>query len=152
MSNEEFADLLAKARKGDPEALGALHSSLEEKMRKAARRRLGRILRTHVGSMDIVQSAQKSLLICLRGGKYDISCPEQLAALAMRILHRKVAQKWRKIRKELKLRDQLARDRGSRAVASDGAAQSVDNADLVHRLMQYMNKTERALLQKSSKR
>src|SRR5262249_37664192 len=93
------------------------------------------------------QSAQKSLLICLRGGKYDISCPEQLAALAMRILHRKVAQKWRKIRKELKLRDQLARDRGSRAVASDGAAQTVDNADLVHRLMQYMNKTERDLVQ-----
>src|SRR5262249_16119386 len=30
MSNEEFADLLAKARQGDPGALGALHTYLEE--------------------------------------------------------------------------------------------------------------------------
>jgi DNA-directed RNA polymerase specialized sigma24 family protein len=122
MSNEEFADLLAKARQGDPGALGALHTSLEEQMRKAARRRLGRVLRAYVDSMDIVQSAQKSLLICLRGGRYDIPGPEQLTALAMRILHRKVAQKWRKARQDLKLRDRLAQDLDSRAVASDGAA------------------------------
>jgi RNA polymerase sigma-70 factor (ECF subfamily) len=147
MSNQEFGGLLAQARQGDPAALGALHSSLEEKMRKAARRRLGRVLRAYVGSMDIVQSAQKSLLICLRRGKYDISSPEQLMALAMRILHRKVAQKWRKVRQDLRLRDKLVRDRDSRAVASDGAPQSVENRELVDRLMQYMNKTERDLVQ-----
>ena len=146
MSNEEFAELLAKARKGDPEALGALHLSLEEKMRKRARRRIGRVLRAHVGSMDIVQSAQKSLLVCLREGKYDIPDEEKLTALAMRILQRKVARKWRKMRQDLQLRDEIAGGEKACTETPGGEAQAVENEDVIHLLKKYMNPTERKLV------
>jgi DNA-directed RNA polymerase specialized sigma24 family protein len=147
MSNEEFADLLARARQGDREALAALHTALEEKLRKAARRRLGRVLRRYLDSMDIVQSAQKSLLICLRKGKYDIPNEEKLTALAMRILQRKVARKWRKVRQDLKLLGELAQEPNSRTGASDGAGKAVENGELIDYLLKYMSKTEKELVQ-----
>jgi RNA polymerase sigma factor (sigma-70 family) len=147
MSNEEFADLLARARQGDREALTALHTALEEKLRKVARRRLGCVLRRYVGSMDIVQSAQKSLLVCLRKGKYDIPDEDKLTALAMRILQRKIARKWRKARQDLKLRDGLAQQHHARTESPDSAGQAAENAELVQQLMKYMNKTEKELVE-----
>jgi DNA-directed RNA polymerase specialized sigma24 family protein len=146
MSNEEFACLLAQARQGDRGALTALQGALEEKLRKDARRRLGRVLRRYVGSTDIVQSAQKSLLIYLRKGKYDIPDEQKLTALAMRILQRKVARKWRQVRRELKALDGLAQEQKARPDPPGGAPQAVENADLVERLMRYMNKTEQELV------
>ncbi len=147
MLNEEFADLLARARQGEPEALAALHKALEEKLQKAAHRRLGRVLRRYVDSLDIVQSAEKSLLICLRKGKYDIRDEEKLTALAMRILERKVARTWRKVRQDLKLRDGLAHEQNSRTESADGAAQAVEDVEQVHKLMRYMSKTEKELVE-----
>jgi DNA-directed RNA polymerase specialized sigma24 family protein len=146
MSEQEFADLFARARQGDQGALAALQAALEEKLRKAAHRRLGRVLRRYVGSMDIVQSAQRTLLRGLRAGKYDVPGPEKLTALALRILQRKVAQKWRKVRKDLRLSDRLAQGANSRSAAPDGAARAVENAELVHHLMKYMNETEKELV------
>src|SRR5262245_53077286 len=148
MSNQDFADLLGRARQGDQLALTTLHRALEEKLRKTAHRHLGLVLRRHVDSMDIVQSAQKSLLVCLRAGKYDIPDEEKLTALAMRILQRKVARRWRKVRQELKLRDAVARDQSPLTRPSDGSAEAVDAAQLVRHLMKkYMNKTEKELVE-----
>jgi DNA-directed RNA polymerase specialized sigma24 family protein len=146
MSNEEFSHLLARARQGDRDALATLQGSLEEKLRKYARRRLGRALRRYVGSMDLVQSAQKSLLVCLGKGKYDIPDEQKLTALAMRILQRKVARKWRQVQQELKALNALADDQKSRTGPPDGTPPGVENADLVHRLMTYMSKTEQELV------
>src|SRR5262249_32962517 len=140
------ADLLAAARQGKQDALALLHEALEEKLHKAARRRLGRVLRQFVDSMDIVQSAQKSLLICLRQGKYDIPDEEKLTALAMRILQRKVARKWRKARHDLNLQDRLAKESNSRNSSPAGAVKAMEDADLIQHLMRYMNKTEKELV------
>jgi RNA polymerase sigma-70 factor (ECF subfamily) len=144
MLKQELPDLLTRARQGDAQALAAIQLALEEKLRRAAHRSLGRVLRRHVDSMDIVQSAQKSLLICLRAGKYDISDEGKLPALALRILQRKVARKWRQVRQELHLQERLARE--CRTEAPDGAAQALENAELVRQLMKYMNKTEQELV------
>jgi DNA-directed RNA polymerase specialized sigma24 family protein len=147
MSTQEFTDLLAQARRGERAALTALHTALEEKLRRAARRRLGRVLRRYVDSLDVVQSAQKSLLICLREGKYDIPDEEKLTALAMRILQRKVARKWRKARQDLKLRDGLAQEPNPRIESPERATGAVEKAELVQHLMKYMNKTEKELVE-----
>jgi DNA-directed RNA polymerase specialized sigma24 family protein len=144
MSNEEFPELLARARQGDKDALAGVHLALEEKLRKAAHRRLGWVLRRYVDSMDIVQSAQKSLLICLRAGKYDISDEGKLTALAMRILQRKISRKWRKVRQDLKVQGRLAQE--PPAAELNGAAPALENAELVQHLMKYMNKTEKELV------
>jgi DNA-directed RNA polymerase specialized sigma24 family protein len=146
MSDEEFADLLARARQGEPEALELLHKRLEEKLRKAAHRYLKKGLRRYVDSMDIVQSAQRSLLVCLRKGKYDIPDEDKLTGLAMRILQRKVFKKWRKAQQDLKLRDQIAREEKASTEASGGEAQAVENEELVHHLKKYMNPTEKELV------
>jgi DNA-directed RNA polymerase specialized sigma24 family protein len=147
MSNEEYSHLLARARQGDQEALAALHVALEEKLRKDARRRLGRVLRQYVNSMEIVQSVQKSLLICLRAGKYDLPDEKQLTALAMRILQRKVARKWRQVQREWKALNGLAQERNAHTKPPDGGPQAVENAELIEKLKKYMNKTERELVQ-----
>jgi DNA-directed RNA polymerase specialized sigma24 family protein len=147
MSNEEFADLFARACQGDQEALAALHSALEEKLRKAARWRLGRVMRRYLDSMDIVQSAQKSLLICIRKGKYDIPDEEKLTALAMRILHRKVNRKWRKVQQDLKLQGEIVNNTTSPPGASDGAVEAVENRELIDHILKYMSKTEKDLFQ-----
>jgi hypothetical protein len=142
----DLADLLARARRGEREPLESLHKRLEEKLRRAAHRRLGNVLRPYVDSMDIVQSAQKSLLVCLREGKYDIPDEEKLTALAMRILQRKVARKWRKARQDLKLRNGIAREEKACTEASGGEAHAVENEELVHHLKKYMNQTEKELV------
>ena len=146
MSEQEFADLLARARLGEQEALESLHKRLEEKLRKAAHRRLGKVLRRYVDSMDLVQSAQKSLLAYLRKGECDIPNEDKLTALAMRILQLKVARKWRKAQQDLKLRDEIARDEKACTEASGGEAQAVDNQELVQHLRKYMNQTEKELV------
>jgi DNA-directed RNA polymerase specialized sigma24 family protein len=146
MSEHDFADLLARARRGEREALESIHKRLEDRLRKAAHRRLGNVLRPYVDSMDIVQSAQKSLLVCLREGKYDIPDEEKLTALAMRILQRKVARKWRKMRQDLQLRDEIAGGEKACTETPGGEAQAVENEDVIHLLKKYMNPTERKLV------
>src|SRR5262249_45728429 len=72
---------------------------------------------------------------------------EKLTALAMRILQRKIARKWREAQQELKLRDGLAQDQPSGTEPPDDAARAVENADVVRWLMRYMNETEKALVE-----
>src|SRR5262249_43433483 len=84
--------------------------------------------------------------ICLRQGKYDIPDEEKLTALAMRILQRKVARKWRKARHDLNLQDRLAKESNSRNSSPAGAVKAMEDADLIQHLMRYMNKTEKELV------
>lgn len=88
----QFADLLERIHQGDREALGRLLSDYEPALRRVARTHLGPALRPHADSLDLVQSAHKSLMIALWSNRYEFSSPEKLLALAKTILRRKVAQ------------------------------------------------------------
>ena len=98
--NEEFADLLARARLGEADALARLIQQYEPEVRIVARVRLGAALRPHLDSIDLVQSVHKSLLLGLRNDRFDITTPEKLVALALAIVRRKVARKWRKLSRQ----------------------------------------------------
>ncbi len=87
----EFADLLERVRRGDREALGELLSQYEPALRRFARAHLGPTLRPYADSLDLVQSAHKSMMVALWSGRYEFSSPEKLLALAKTILQRKVA-------------------------------------------------------------
>jgi RNA polymerase sigma-70 factor (ECF subfamily) len=87
----EFADLLERIRQGDRDALGDLLRGYEPALRRFARAHLGPTLRPHADSLDLVQSAHKSLMIALWSNRYEFSSPEKLLALAKTILQRKVA-------------------------------------------------------------
>lgn len=98
-----FSDLLSLARGGDEAAMRQLVSEYERDVHTVARIRLGAALRPYVDSVDLVQSVHRSLLIGLRDGKFDISTPQNLIALALTIVRRKVARQWRKVQRQQRL-------------------------------------------------
>src|SRR6516162_8974972 len=101
--HEDFAALLARARQGDRAALAQLSQQYEPKVRLVARVLLGPALRPHLDSVDLVQSLHKSLLLGLRQGKFAISGPDGLLALALTLVRRKVARHWRHLQRQRRL-------------------------------------------------
>jgi RNA polymerase sigma-70 factor (ECF subfamily) len=96
----EFGALLAQARQGDQCALEQLTGKYEAKVRLVARVLLGPALRPYLDSMDLVQSVHRSLMLGLRQQKFNVSSPEQLVALALTMVRRKVARQWRHLQRQ----------------------------------------------------
>src|ERR671914_741357 len=102
-AGQSFATLLGRARQGEPEAVSELCRQYEPRLRVVARVLLGPALRPALDSMDLVQSVHRSLLIGIREQKFDISTPENLIALALTLLRRKVARQWRRVQRQHRL-------------------------------------------------
>jgi RNA polymerase sigma factor (sigma-70 family) len=98
-----FAALFGRAREHDPEAVAELCRQYEPRLRVVARVLLGPALRPALDSMDLVQSVHRSLLIGIREEKFDISTPENLIALALTLLRRKIARNWRRVQRQQRL-------------------------------------------------
>lgn len=96
----QFDSLLRRARKGDQEALSELVLRYESQIRIVASARLGRAMRHGIDSLDVVQSVHRSLLGGLLQNRFTFSSPAQLTALAVTMVHRKIAHKWRKMKNE----------------------------------------------------
>lgn len=94
-----FAELLAKVRTGDELAAAQLVHRYERAVLRFVRRRLGNSMRVALDSMDIMQSVHRSLLIGLRNDKFQFSNSQQLLALAVVMVQRKVARKWRTMKR-----------------------------------------------------
>jgi RNA polymerase sigma factor (sigma-70 family) len=108
MRNQDFAAVLERARSGDAEAITQLVEEYEPQIRRVARRRLGPELRAAFDSMDIVQSVHGSLLLCLRRNKYTFAGPQDLIALAVTMVKRKVARKAARMQREREIMHLLA--------------------------------------------
>src|SRR5262245_43354433 len=100
MEDSDFSALLEQARQGDQAAFEELISRYEPEVRIIARVMLGPAMRSHLDSLDIVQSVHRSLLRNLRSDKFQIEAPQQLVALAVQMARRKVAHQWRKLRRQ----------------------------------------------------
>lgn len=147
-----FADLLSRARRDDPEAVSELCQQYESRLRVVARVLLGPALRPVLDSMDLVQSVHRSLLVGLRAEKFDISTPDNLTALALTILRRKVARHWRRAQRQ----QRLATGRSSldllptilaELVARDaGPAEAAQYHDQVVQLCGLLTATEQQIL------
>src|SRR3954463_712959 len=105
---QEFEALLALARAGDRSALEQLARQYEPKVRLVARVLLGPALRPYLDSVDLVQSVHRSLLLGLRDDKFALANPEQLLALALTIVRRKVARQWRQNQRQRRLANEPA--------------------------------------------
>src|SRR5262245_42635651 len=99
---DDFAALLARARAGDSEAMTRLALQYEPKVRIVARVLLGPALRPHLDSMDLVNSVHRSLMVGLRATRFAISAPEALSALAVTLVRRRAARRWRHLRRQLR--------------------------------------------------
>jgi RNA polymerase sigma factor (sigma-70 family) len=101
--SSDFAALLDRVRQGDRDSLAELVRQYEPEVRIVARVLLGSSLRPYLDSIDLVQSVHRSLLLGLQQAKVQIASPEQLVALAVTMLRRKVARKWRQNRRQQRL-------------------------------------------------
>ena len=99
----EFLDLLERGRNGDQEALTVLIQQYEREVRVMARVLLGPALRPHLDSLDLVQSVHRSLLVGLHGGRFEFHSPQDLVALALTMVRRKVARQWRHLQRQKRL-------------------------------------------------
>jgi RNA polymerase sigma factor (sigma-70 family) len=100
---DDFATLLERARRGDAAAQAELAQRYEPKVRLAARVLLGPALRPYLDSVDLVQSVHRGMLLGLREEKFNIAGPEQLIALALTLVRRKVARHWRHLQRQQRL-------------------------------------------------
>jgi RNA polymerase sigma-70 factor (ECF subfamily) len=147
---ESYSLLLARARQRDPQAVGELCRQYEARLRVAARVLLGPALRPHLDSMDLVQSVHRSLLVGLRAEKFDVSTPENLIALALTMLRRKVARHWRRLQRgqkpggsNIELLPQIL---ASLSTPQAGPAEVAQFHDQVEQLCSQLNATERQIL------
>jgi RNA polymerase sigma-70 factor (ECF subfamily) len=147
-----FAVLLSRARQRDPEAVGALCQQYEGRLRVVARVLLGPALRPVLDSMDLVQSVHRSLLIGIREEKFDISTPENLVALALTLLRRKVARQWRRVQRQQRLKsggssiDLLPKILADLTTPEAGPAEVAQYHDQVEQLCRQLDPTERYIL------
>jgi RNA polymerase sigma factor (sigma-70 family) len=147
-----FAVLLSRARGGDAEAVGELCRQYEPRLRVVARVLLGPALRPVLDSVDLVQSVHRSLLVGIREEKFDISTPENLIALALTLLRRKVARQWRRARRQRRLNsggssiDLLPRILVDLTSSEADPADSAEYHDQVEQLCRHLDATERHIL------
>jgi RNA polymerase sigma factor (sigma-70 family) len=147
-----FAVLLSRARQRDPEAANELCLQYEPRLRVVARVLLGPALRPVLDSMDLVQSVHRSLLIGIREEKFDISTPENLIALALTLLRRKVARNWRRIQWQQRLKSGSSSLDLLPTILAELTTREADPAELaqyheqVEHLCRQLDATERQVL------
>jgi RNA polymerase sigma-70 factor (ECF subfamily) len=150
---DDFAHLLECARRGDHNALAQLVQQYETKVRLVARYLLGPSLRPYLDSVDLVQSVHRTLMVGLREGKFDLSTPENLMALALTLVRRKVARQWRRMQRQQRL-DSGTPSSGNlpellTALCSPQAdpAQAAQYHDQIRHLCEQLDEPDRQLLE-----
>jgi RNA polymerase sigma factor (sigma-70 family) len=102
-SVDDFRVLVTRVQLGDEDALAELTQRYEPEVRLAARVLLGRFLRTHLDSVDLVQSVHHTLMLGLRQNRFTLTTPQQLLGLAVTMVRRKIARHWRKLQRQQRL-------------------------------------------------
>jgi RNA polymerase sigma-70 factor (ECF subfamily) len=147
-----FAKLLSRARLRDPDAVSELCRQYEPRLRVVARVLLGPALRPALDSLDLVQSVHRSLLIGIREEKFDISTPDNLIALALTLLRRKVARHWRRVQRQNCMKsgrssmDLLPSILAELTTSEVGPAETAQYHDQVEHLCRQLDATERRVL------
>lgn len=147
----QFDALILAAKSGDKSALSRLVEEFEPEIRLIARRRLGKELRPFLDSVDLVQSVHRSLLVGLRGDRFDLSTPASLLALSATIIQRKVAKQWRKLQRQKRMESEDPRSitevlLSLQADVEDSSKQS-QIRDAVERILSELDPVERKLIE-----
>ena len=141
--DESLASLLAQVRDGDEAALTQVLEKYEPRLRTAAHVLLGPLLRPQMDSVDLVQSVHRVLLPVLREGKYDFSSSEELVALALTVVRRKIARNWRRLRLEQK---HAPKGKENFAPAEDHPVENALAKDALEYLFAQLTEEERRLV------
>jgi RNA polymerase sigma-70 factor (ECF subfamily) len=148
----DLADLLKRAQEGDESALAQLVEQYGPILRRAAHGLLGPALRSHLDSMDVVQSVHRILLLSLRDHKLEFASPEHLLGLALTLIRRRVARHWRHLKHEPGSGQEGAGHLPVSEVASPAPpeadpARNLQFAEEVDRLLGVLDEVDRRLLE-----
>lgn len=148
---ESLPELIALVRAGDEAALAELLRRYEPRLRLAARVLLGPLLRPHLDSLDLVQSLHRSLLPGLRQGKFAFDEPEQLVALSLTVIRRKVSDACRRLQRTpgadgTRDANELA-DRVASARPDDDPERVAAVRDAVSRVLAELTEVDRAAVE-----
>ena len=145
--SESFADFIRRLRAGDEQAAAELVERYERVIRCEARLRLtdprlGRLL----DSVDISQSVLASFFVRATAGEYDLSRPEDLMRLLVRMARNKVASQAR--RQKARAADRLRVEAENIEATVGGAtdmAQLVAGRDLLEEVRRRLSAEERQI-------
>jgi RNA polymerase sigma-70 factor (ECF subfamily) len=152
-SADDFRVLVARVQLGDEDALLELTQRYEPEVRLAARVLLGRVLRTHLDSVDLVQSVHHSLMLGLRQNKFTLDAPQQLRALTLTMVRRKVARHWRRLRRQQRLDPEVLETQAlddaptAAGVAPADPAAQAEYRDTLEYLSSKLDERERRLVE-----
>ena len=105
--SSEFEELLELAKSGDSDALSEISQTYAPQIRAIARVQIGPALQPYLDSVDIVQSIQKSIVTGLVNEKFRFTCREELMALMVLMVKRKVARHWKKLKRQQRLSGEI---------------------------------------------
>jgi RNA polymerase sigma factor (sigma-70 family) len=152
MISEEptFRELIERVRRGDGEAAAILVRRYEPAIRRAARFRLGDArLYTVLDSLDICQSVLASFFVRAAAGQYEITEPEQLLGLLVRMARNKVVDHARKEQAERRSHRQVPLGSGARdalATSVPGPDQAAVSRELFTEVYRRLSADERRLV------
>lgn len=151
--SDAMADLLARVREGDEDALADLLRHYEPKIRLTAHYLIRPILRRYLDSIDVAQSVQFDLMRGLRVGSFHLSDSDTFVALAVTVVRRKVARHWRHLQREHRLRFGDPDGQGppecrpAPAEAPSDPARAAQHGDELEALWRRLDPTERRLME-----
>jgi RNA polymerase sigma factor (sigma-70 family) len=149
---DDFADLMARVRLDDEQALATLVALYEPEIRRAAQVLLGKALRSSLDPADLVQSVHLQLLLGLKQEKLTIGSPGQLRSLAVTLLRHKLIQHWRRHRCQtrhhstLAMTGSLAQEKGTAALHEFDPARAAEYNDLLDHLYRYLRVEDRRMV------
>jgi RNA polymerase sigma factor (sigma-70 family) len=139
--------LIERAHSGDETAIGELLRRFEADVRLAARMALGPLLRAHVDSMDLVQSAYVHILTALRENRFsvDLADPDRLRLfLTFAVRNRAAVHVKTSQRRGALLARAIAQGRRSAPEAAPGDhARAAERADLLEYILGFMKPQDR---------
>lgn len=138
MHNDDFAELVRKARKGDPHAAEELVRQYEPAIRRELRFRLPRSQRYLIDSLDLCQSVFGSFFIRMAAGQYEVADPGQLLGLLTGMARNKILEKLRK-------RREVPDDHQEPPSTDDDPTWQVMLADLMENIAKRLAPHERVL-------
>jgi RNA polymerase sigma factor (sigma-70 family) len=150
---DDFAVLVARVRLGDTDALAELARRYEPEVRLTARVLLGRALRCHLDSVDLVQSVHQTLMLGLRQNKFQFDSPQQLVGLALTMVRRKVARHWRRLQRQQRLDTQATQTHGAADALTalnspePDPAQAAQYRDTVEYLCRQLDERDRRVIE-----
>jgi RNA polymerase sigma-70 factor (ECF subfamily) len=147
-----FAELLTRARAGDPDAAAELVRRYEPSVRVVVRAHLvDPTLRRYFDSMDICQSVLGSFFVRAAAGQFDLSEPGQLVGLLVTMTRNKLAMQARRYRQAKRdVRRTAADDEALGGVAGTGASPPDIAAvrELLSTLLDRLTEEEREIAQR----